>query len=154
MTFNSEDETYNWAVEFGKSLRPGDMVALYGNLGAGKTVMSRGICKGRIRRHRVLPHLHHPPRIPERSSPLPFRPVPPGTGRGALRGRIRPRIPIPRDYAYRMARKARRRHRRHHAQDNHRNHLGKCPRGEARNVRQEKRLESVLDAADQHSGLP
>ncbi|WP_173382667.1 MULTISPECIES: tRNA (adenosine(37)-N6)-threonylcarbamoyltransferase complex ATPase subunit type 1 TsaE [unclassified Fibrobacter] len=46
MTFNSEEETYNWAVEFGKSLRPGDMVALYGNLGAGKTVMSRGICKG------------------------------------------------------------------------------------------------------------
>ena len=46
MIFNSEDETYSWAVEFGKSLKPGDMVALYGNLGAGKTVMSRGICKG------------------------------------------------------------------------------------------------------------
>ena len=46
MTFNSEEETYNWAVEFGKSLKAGDMVALYGNLGAGKTVMSRGICKG------------------------------------------------------------------------------------------------------------
>lgn len=46
MIFNSEEETYNWAVELGKSLRPGDMVALYGNLGAGKTVMSRGICKG------------------------------------------------------------------------------------------------------------
>ena len=38
MTFNSEDETYNWAVEFGKSLKPGDMVALYGNLGAGIAV--------------------------------------------------------------------------------------------------------------------
>ena len=46
MTFYSEEETYNWAVEFGKSLKAGDMVALYGNLGAGKTVMSRGICKG------------------------------------------------------------------------------------------------------------
>lgn len=46
MIFNSEEETYNWALEFGKSLKPGDMVALYGNLGAGKTVMSRGICKG------------------------------------------------------------------------------------------------------------
>lgn len=46
MTFYSEEETYNWAVEFGKSLKQGDMVALYGNLGAGKTVMSRGICKG------------------------------------------------------------------------------------------------------------
>lgn len=46
MTFYSEEETYNWAVKFGKSLKAGDMVALYGNLGAGKTVMSRGICKG------------------------------------------------------------------------------------------------------------
>jgi len=46
MRFNSEEETYNWAVEFGKSLKPGDIVALYGNLGAGKTVISRGICKG------------------------------------------------------------------------------------------------------------
>lgn len=46
MTFYSEEETFNWAVEFGKSLKAGDMVALYGNLGAGKTVMSRGICKG------------------------------------------------------------------------------------------------------------
>lgn len=46
MIFKSEEETYNWAVEFGKSLKAGDMVALYGNLGAGKTVMSRGICKG------------------------------------------------------------------------------------------------------------
>ena len=46
MLFSSEDETYNWAVEFGRTLRPGDMVALYGNLGAGKTVISRGVCKG------------------------------------------------------------------------------------------------------------
>lgn len=46
MTFNSEEETLAWAEEFGKSLKAGDMVALYGNLGAGKTVMSRGICKG------------------------------------------------------------------------------------------------------------
>jgi len=46
MFFHSEEETYNWAVEFGRTLKPGDMVALYGNLGAGKTVMSRGICKG------------------------------------------------------------------------------------------------------------
>ena len=46
MVFKSEEETYNWAVEFGRTLKPGDMVALYGNLGAGKTVMSRGICKG------------------------------------------------------------------------------------------------------------
>lgn len=46
MLFHSEQETYNWAVEFGRSLKPGDKVALYGNLGAGKTVISRGVCKG------------------------------------------------------------------------------------------------------------
>ena len=46
MKFVSEEDTFNWAVEFGKNLKPGDMVAMYGNLGAGKTVISRGICKG------------------------------------------------------------------------------------------------------------
>ena len=46
MIFKSEEETLAWAEEFGKSLKSGDMVALYGNLGAGKTVISRGICKG------------------------------------------------------------------------------------------------------------
>lgn len=46
MKFVSEEDTFNWAVEFSKSLKPGDMVAMYGNLGAGKTVISRGICKG------------------------------------------------------------------------------------------------------------
>ena len=46
MLFHSEEETFNWAVEFGRGLKPGDKVALYGNLGAGKTVISRGVCKG------------------------------------------------------------------------------------------------------------
>lgn len=46
MKFCSEEETFNWAVEFGRSLKPGDKVAFYGQLGAGKTVISRGICKG------------------------------------------------------------------------------------------------------------
>lgn len=46
MKFSSEEDTFNWAVEFGKTLKPGDKVAMYGNLGAGKTVISRGICKG------------------------------------------------------------------------------------------------------------
>ena len=46
MIFKSEEETLAWAEEFGESLKSGDMVALYGNLGAGKTVISRGICKG------------------------------------------------------------------------------------------------------------
>ena len=34
MIFKSEEETLAWAEEFGKSLKAGDMVALYGNLGA------------------------------------------------------------------------------------------------------------------------
>lgn len=46
MKFSSENETLEWAKEFAKSLKPGDMVAMYGNLGAGKTVISHGICAG------------------------------------------------------------------------------------------------------------
>ena len=46
MRFTSEQDTYNWALGFAKELKVGDKVALYGNLGAGKTVISRGICKG------------------------------------------------------------------------------------------------------------
>ena len=46
MIFKSEEETYCWAKEFANTLKPGDMVAMYGNLGAGKTVISRGVCKG------------------------------------------------------------------------------------------------------------
>lgn len=46
MKFTSENDTYNWALQFAKELKVGDKVALYGNLGAGKTVISRGICKG------------------------------------------------------------------------------------------------------------
>ena len=38
MRFTSEQDTYNWAIEFAKELKVGDKVALYGNLGAGKTV--------------------------------------------------------------------------------------------------------------------
>lgn len=41
----SEEETLAWAQEFATHLRLGDVVALQGNLGAGKTVISRGICK-------------------------------------------------------------------------------------------------------------
>ncbi len=46
MIFKSEDETFNWAQNFGRTLKPRDKVALYGNLGAGKTVISRGVCNG------------------------------------------------------------------------------------------------------------
>ena len=46
MIFNSEEETYRWAMDFARTLKRGDKIAMYGNLGAGKTVISRGICKG------------------------------------------------------------------------------------------------------------
>ena len=42
----SEDETLSWAESFALTLKPGDTVALSGDLGAGKTVVSRGIARG------------------------------------------------------------------------------------------------------------
>lgn len=41
---NSENETLNIAIEFSKTLKSGDVVALYGDLGAGKTAFVRGVC--------------------------------------------------------------------------------------------------------------
>jgi tRNA threonylcarbamoyladenosine biosynthesis protein TsaE len=43
---NSETETLAWAMDFSKQLKAGDIVALSGNLGAGKTVVCRGIALG------------------------------------------------------------------------------------------------------------
>ena len=42
----SEEETEKIGEQMGKKLRPGDMVALVGELGSGKTCLIRGICKG------------------------------------------------------------------------------------------------------------
>ena len=42
---SSEEQTLEWAKEFSSLLKKGDCVALIGNLGAGKTVVSRGISK-------------------------------------------------------------------------------------------------------------
>lgn len=39
----SNDETINFAKEFAKTLKEGDIVLLDGDLGAGKTVFSKGI---------------------------------------------------------------------------------------------------------------
>ena len=39
----SREETFEIAERFAKSLVPGDIVLLYGDLGAGKTVFSKGI---------------------------------------------------------------------------------------------------------------
>ena len=42
----SEQETVNLAFSFAKSLKLGDVVALEGDLGSGKTAFCRGICEG------------------------------------------------------------------------------------------------------------
>ncbi len=40
------DETRQWGQALAKRLSPGDIVALIGDLGAGKTVLTQGILKG------------------------------------------------------------------------------------------------------------
>lgn len=42
---HSAEETRSVAAEFAKTLHPGDAVALYGDLGAGKTVFVSGACR-------------------------------------------------------------------------------------------------------------
>jgi tRNA threonylcarbamoyladenosine biosynthesis protein TsaE len=41
----SEDETIKLGSEFAKKLKPGSMVALYGDLGSGKTQFVKGVCR-------------------------------------------------------------------------------------------------------------
>ena len=43
---NSEQETEDFAAQLARSLKPGCVVAVHGNLGAGKTVFSRGFARG------------------------------------------------------------------------------------------------------------
>jgi tRNA threonylcarbamoyladenosine biosynthesis protein TsaE len=43
---NSENETIAEGEKLGHTLKPGTVVALYGDLGAGKTAFTRGIAKG------------------------------------------------------------------------------------------------------------
>lgn len=43
---HSEEETLRLAEGFGKKLRPGTAVALVGEIGAGKTVFIKGLCRG------------------------------------------------------------------------------------------------------------
>jgi len=42
----SEESTLAWGRALAETLKPGDSLALQGNLGAGKTVLTRGICLG------------------------------------------------------------------------------------------------------------
>lgn len=39
-------ETLDLGLDLAQSLKPGDVIALYGNLGAGKTVFAKGVAKG------------------------------------------------------------------------------------------------------------
>jgi len=43
---NSPEETFQIAKNFSGELKPGDIVALIGNLGTGKTIFVKGICAG------------------------------------------------------------------------------------------------------------
>jgi tRNA threonylcarbamoyladenosine biosynthesis protein TsaE len=43
---NSEQETEEFAARLAQELKPGCVLALHGNLGAGKTVFSRGFARG------------------------------------------------------------------------------------------------------------
>lgn len=42
----SSQETFNFGLEFGRSLKGGEVLALQGNLGAGKTCFLQGLAKG------------------------------------------------------------------------------------------------------------
>ncbi|MDI6765720.1 MAG: tRNA (adenosine(37)-N6)-threonylcarbamoyltransferase complex ATPase subunit type 1 TsaE [Bacteroidota bacterium] len=42
----SEDETISVGFQFGETLTPGSVVALFGDLGTGKTRLIKGLCKG------------------------------------------------------------------------------------------------------------
>lgn len=43
---NSKEETEELGKELAKELKPGDVVALYGDLGAGKSTFARGVARG------------------------------------------------------------------------------------------------------------
>ena len=45
-TTNNPEETMRLGRKIGKLLKQGDVVALIGNLGAGKTVIANGLCRG------------------------------------------------------------------------------------------------------------
>ncbi|MCC6866790.1 MAG: tRNA (adenosine(37)-N6)-threonylcarbamoyltransferase complex ATPase subunit type 1 TsaE [Ignavibacteria bacterium] len=46
VTTKNEDETILLGVKLASSLMDGDVVALYGDLGSGKTRLAKGICRG------------------------------------------------------------------------------------------------------------
>lgn len=46
ITTNSVKKTIELGKKVAKTLKPGDIVYLYGDLGSGKTVLAKGICQG------------------------------------------------------------------------------------------------------------
>lgn len=46
ITTKSPEETFDTGIEIAKHLRTGSVIALYGDLGSGKTQLVKGICKG------------------------------------------------------------------------------------------------------------
>ncbi len=58
----SEDDTYRLGVSLGEYAEPGDILALWGELGAGKTLLTRGMARG----------LGVPPEIPVTSPTFTF----------------------------------------------------------------------------------
>lgn len=43
---HSEKETFDYAEDFAEKIIPGDIIALFGYLGSGKTIFAKGLCKG------------------------------------------------------------------------------------------------------------
>lgn len=43
---NSERETFDWAKNFARELKGGEIIGLVGDLGAGKTIFTKGIANG------------------------------------------------------------------------------------------------------------
>ncbi|MFP4015769.1 MAG: tRNA (adenosine(37)-N6)-threonylcarbamoyltransferase complex ATPase subunit type 1 TsaE [Halanaerobiales bacterium] len=46
ITTNSEEETHNIGQQIGSMVEPGQIILLSGKLGAGKTILTQGICDG------------------------------------------------------------------------------------------------------------
>jgi len=46
ITLHTADNAYNWGMQLAPTLAAGDLIALCGNLGAGKTQITRGIVAG------------------------------------------------------------------------------------------------------------
>ncbi|HCN77121.1 MAG TPA: tRNA (adenosine(37)-N6)-threonylcarbamoyltransferase complex ATPase subunit type 1 TsaE, partial [Verrucomicrobiales bacterium] len=64
------EDAFEWGRRLGASLQAGDVIALCGNLGAGKTQAVKGIMAGAGSRHEAssptftLVHEHHDGRLP------------------------------------------------------------------------------------------